>query len=69
MEVKTDDAELLNLEDFARAAGKLSPWTVRKMAYTGRIASVKIGVRLLIPRSELQRLIDEGLRPRRGESA
>jgi excisionase family DNA binding protein len=49
------------------AAQKLgiSIWTARKMAYLGEIASVKIGVKLLIPDSELERLVREGLRPRR----
>jgi predicted site-specific integrase-resolvase len=50
------------------AAQKLgiSIWTARKMAYLGEIASVKIGVKLLIPDSELERVVREGMRPRRG---
>jgi predicted site-specific integrase-resolvase len=44
-----------------------SRWTVRTWAYTGKIASVKIGGhggRLLIPVSEIERIIAEGTRPR-----
>jgi excisionase family DNA binding protein len=43
----------------------ISVWTLRKKAYEGAIASVKIGVKLLIPESEIERLIREGTRPRR----
>jgi excisionase family DNA binding protein len=43
----------------------LSVWTLRKKAYEGHVASVKIGAKLLIPESEISRLIQEGLRPRR----
>ena len=47
----------------------MSVWTLRKLAYLGDIASVKLGVKLLIPESELVRLIQEGLRPRRSAAA
>jgi excisionase family DNA binding protein len=43
----------------------ISVWTLRKKAYEGDIVSVKIGVKLLIPESEVDRLIQEGTRPRR----
>src|SRR5579884_2102699 len=42
----------------------LSPWTWRRWAYVGKIASVKAGRRLLIPVSEIQRIMQEGMRPR-----
>lgn len=45
----------------------ISRWTVRQWAYTGRIASVKLGGpkgRLLIPISEIERVFRESLRPR-----
>lgn len=41
----------------------LSPWTWRRWAYAGRVASVKLGARLLIPRSEVTRIISENTRP------
>jgi excisionase family DNA binding protein len=42
----------------------ISRWTWRRWAYDGKIASVKMGKRLLIPTSELERLVTENLRPR-----
>jgi excisionase family DNA binding protein len=55
------------LQPVKAAAGRLgiSIWTLRKKAYEGEVASVKIGVKLLIPESEIERMIREGLRPRR----
>jgi predicted site-specific integrase-resolvase len=53
---------LLAVKDFAELAG-LSVWTVRQWAYTGRVASVKLGTRLMIPTGEIDRLIEENLRP------
>jgi len=41
----------------------LSPWTWRRWAYDGKVASVKAGKRLLIPASEVDRVMREGLRP------
>ena len=55
---------LLPLKDAARTLG-ISVWTLRKKAYDGNVASVKIGVKLLIPESEIERLVQEGMRPRR----
>jgi excisionase family DNA binding protein len=43
----------------------ISIWTLRKKAYEGDVASVKLGAKLLIPESEIERLIREGTRPRR----
>jgi histone H3/H4 len=42
----------------------LSKWTWRKYAYEGRVASTKVGRRLLIPVAEIERIMREGLRPR-----
>ena len=42
----------------------ISRWTWRRMAYDGRVASVKVGVRLLLPLSEIERVLQEGTRPR-----
>ena len=52
------------IKDAARTLG-ISVWTLRKKAYEGRVASVKIGAKLLIPESEIERVIREGMRPRR----
>lgn len=42
----------------------ISVWTARRMAYAGRIASVKVGKLLMIPAGEAERMIAEGLRER-----
>jgi excisionase family DNA binding protein len=55
---------LFPVKDAARQLG-ISVWTLRAKAYSGQIASVKIGTKLLVPRSEIERLIREGMRPRR----
>lgn len=55
---------LYPIKDAARQLG-ISVWTLRKKAYESEVASVKIGVKLLIPESEIDRLVEEGMRPRR----
>jgi hypothetical protein len=40
-----------------------SRWTWRRDAYLGKIASVKLGGRLLIPLSEIRRVLAESYRP------
>ena len=52
------------IKDAARQLG-ISVWTLRKKAYDGEITSVKIGAKLLVPESEIERLVREGTRPRR----
>lgn len=47
----------------AEQVTSVSRWTWRRCAYTGRVASVKMGSRLLIPRSEIDRIIEKNLRP------
>jgi excisionase family DNA binding protein len=42
----------------------VSRWTWRQMCYSGRIESIKIGRRLLISLSEIDRVVAEGRRPR-----
>ncbi len=53
---------LQSVKDFAACLG-LSVWTVRGWAYRGRVASIKLGARMMIPTTELDRLISENLRP------
>ena len=50
---------LVGVPAAAEALG-LSPWTIRKYIRRGQIHAVRIGRRVLIEPSELQRLIDEG---------
>jgi excisionase family DNA binding protein len=41
----------------------VSRWTWRRWAYDGKIASVKLGKRLVIPASEIERLVAANTRP------
>jgi excisionase family DNA binding protein len=57
------DGELLRVNTFCDALA-IKESTGRKWLTEKRIASVKVGPRLVrIPRSELQRIVDEGFRP------
>ena len=47
----------------AKALTGISDWTWREWVEIGKCASVKLGGRLLIPISEIQRLLSEGFRP------
>ena len=48
----------------AEARTGVSRWTWRRWAYDGKVVSVKLGKRLLIPSSEISRLVAENTRPR-----
>ncbi len=56
-------ADLLGVSE-AEAISGVSKWTWRRWAYDGKISSVKLGSRLLIPASEISRLVAENTRPR-----
>jgi helix-turn-helix protein len=63
--MKDVEKKLLTIEGFAEMAG-LRPITVRTWAAARKIASVKLFHRAIrIPASELDRLIEAGLRPAR----
>jgi hypothetical protein len=49
--------------DGAEVLSGISRWTWRRMAYDGRVASSKVGRRLLLPISEVRRVMAEGMRP------
>lgn len=53
--VSVDQAEIIT---------GVSRWTWRAYAYRGRVESCKVGARLLIPISEVRRVLDEGRRAR-----
>lgn len=53
----------MSVEEAGALTG-LSPWTWRRYAYGSTVASIKLGRRLLIPRSEIDRLVAEHTRPR-----
>jgi hypothetical protein len=54
--------EYLSVQEAEKRYGP-SEWTWRRWAYAGKISSVKLGARLLIPISECERLIQAGTRP------
>jgi hypothetical protein len=56
-------AEYLGVEQ-AAALTSMSLWFWRRQAYNGTVSSVKIGSRLLIPRTEIERVVTENTRPR-----
>jgi excisionase family DNA binding protein len=55
-------AEYLGVAEAESMTG-VSRWTWRRWAYDGKIASVKLGKRLVIPASEIERLVAENTRP------
>jgi len=63
MQVRTVKADYLGVVDAEMLTG-VSRWTWRRWAYDGRVASVKLGKRLLIPSAEISRLVAENTRPR-----
>jgi hypothetical protein len=56
MQGRTVKSELLTVVE-AEAMTGVSKWSWRKWAYAGVVSSVKLGSRLLIPVSEIDRLI------------
>jgi hypothetical protein len=59
---KAVEPEYVTVKDAEVMTG-ISAWTWRKRAYAGRIASVKDTRHLLIPVSEIRRVMAEGYRP------
>lgn len=57
------EKRLANLEECAAATGLSTFWWRRK-AKNGEVESVKMGTRLMIPVSEIDRIIAENTRPR-----
>ena len=71
METREANAAYLGVAE-AEALTGVSRWTWRRWAYDGKVSSVKLGKRLLIPASEISRLVAEGTRSRvwsRGDDA
>jgi excisionase family DNA binding protein len=60
------EPEVIRVREFARRL-QVSVWTARAWAYRGKIASCKAGKHLLIPTSEVSRLIAENTRPSLGQ--
>jgi hypothetical protein len=57
------EAEYLSVQGAETMTGR-SRWSWRRDAYAGKIASVKLGTKLLIPIAEIRRVIAENTRPR-----
>lgn len=57
------ETELVSVQGAETMTGR-SRWSWRRDAYEGRIESVKLGARLLIPVREIRRVIAESTRPR-----
>ena len=55
-------ADYLSVGEAENMTG-VSRWTWRRWAYDGKIASVKLGKRLVIPTSEIERLVAQNTRP------
>lgn len=66
--MRGEQQKLRNLNQASEQLG-LSSWTLRRWAYDGKIASAKLGTRLMIPQSEIDRIVEESMRPRLTESA
>jgi excisionase family DNA binding protein len=62
MQSGTSEPDVIRVKEFARRM-QISVWTARQWAYRGKVTSVKAGKLLLIPTSEVARLIAEHTRP------
>jgi len=58
--------EMVTLMSVNEAAGRLriSPWTVRALIRAGKLRPVRLGRRVLLPESELERLVAESQQPK-----
>lgn len=54
--------EVIRVQEFARRL-QISIWTGRAWCYSGKVASCKVGKLLLVPTSEVDRLLAAGTRP------
>jgi len=61
------EERLLSPYEFAERLS-ISRWTVYKMIGDGRIQSIKIGRLVRIPDSEVNRIVEQGLRPVKGST-
>ena len=63
----TNEKIALDVESAARAIS-VSPWTIRKWISEGKLASIKIGRRVLVTPDALRKLAEEGTRPAAAEA-
>ena len=62
---KREEAKVIGderLNDLEQSSGRLSvsPWTLRRLIDSGDIRAVRVGRRVLIPESELLRIMRDG---------
>jgi len=58
-----EQAKLLwNVKEAGAALG-LSPWTIRRYIYDGKLRTVRLGRRVLVEPSECSRLVEESRKP------
>jgi len=57
------ERKFLSVTEAAAMTG-VSRWTWRRWGVNGRIATTKMGTRVLIPIEEIDRMASEGMRPR-----
>jgi hypothetical protein len=62
------ETEYVSVQGAETMTGR-SRWSWRRDAYDGKIASVKLGAKLLIPVAEIRRVIAENTRPRLSAAA
>jgi excisionase family DNA binding protein len=60
MEERGNMSQLNSIEEAAKSCG-VSPWTLRKHLQIGTIQPVRIGRRVLISNTELERICRDGL--------
>jgi excisionase family DNA binding protein len=58
-----DNQELVMDIKQAAHALSISPWTIRRCIAEGKLRPVRIGRRVLLERSELERLVEAGRKP------
>jgi excisionase family DNA binding protein len=54
---------VLDIKEAAHALS-ISPWTIRRYISDGKLKPIRIGRRVLLEPSELQRLVEAGRKPR-----
>lgn len=64
--MRLNERRLLSVQECEGLSG-ISVWTWRRWAYAGKIASVKMGTRLMVEMAEFDRAIAENRRPRTPE--
>ena len=58
-----NNRRLLSIPRFCEELGGISIWTARKWIVDGKLGSVKVGARRMVPYTEVERLIAEGSEP------